>query len=166
MLIREITPQDAQNFISLIKRVEAKSNFMLMEAGERATSFEQQLKQLEEMEQQNNKTVFLAELEQGNLVGYLVAIGGSVKRTRHTAYLVIGIVEAYRGKGIGTALFQRLEEWALKQRISRLELTVVTQNNEGIALYKKSGFEVEGTKRNSLLIDGTFYDEYYMSKLL
>ncbi|MBT2697229.1 GNAT family N-acetyltransferase [Bacillus sp. ISL-40] len=96
----------------------------------------------------------------------MIAIGGSVKRTKHSAYLVIGILEEYIGQGIGTALFQCLEEWAINHNISRLELTVVTQNDSGVALYKKSGFEIEGTKRNSLMIDGTPFNEYYMSKLL
>ncbi len=42
----------------------------------------------------------------------------------------------------------------------------MTYNTAGIALYKKMGFEIEGTKRNSLFIDGKYVDEYYMSKLL
>ena len=50
------------------------------------------------------------------------------------------------GKGLGTALFQCLEEWVINHNISRLELTVVTQNDAGIALYKKSGFEIEGRR--------------------
>jgi RimJ/RimL family protein N-acetyltransferase len=166
MLIREIKHEDAENFINLIKQVETEANFMLMEAGERKTTPEQQRKQLERIEQQSNSTIFIAKQEEGKLVGYLIAIGGSVKRTKHSAYLVIGILEEYRGQGIGTALFQCLEDWAINHNISRLELTVVTQNDSGVALYKKSGFEIEGTKRNSLMIDGTPFNEYYMSKLL
>ncbi|NRD78592.1 GNAT family N-acetyltransferase [Bacillus sp. BRMEA1] len=166
MIIREIKPEDAENFINLIKQVETEANFMLMESGERKTTAEQQSKQLERIEQQSNSTIFIAEQEDGKLVGYLIAIGGSVKRTKHSAYLVIGILKEYRGQRIGTTLFQSLEEWAIRQNISRLELTVVTQNEAGIALYKKSGFEIEGTKRNSLIINGTPYNEYYMSKLL
>jgi len=59
-----------------------------------------------------------------------------------------------------------LESWALDNNIHRLELTVVAQNESAISLYKKLGFEIEGTKRDSLLIDGIFVNEYYMSKLL
>lgn len=44
MLIREIKIDDAENLINLIKEVEAKSNFMLMEPGERETTPEQQRK--------------------------------------------------------------------------------------------------------------------------
>ena len=51
-------------------------------------------------------------------------------------------------------------------QIHRLELSVVTHNEAGLRLYKKMGFKIEGTKRHSLLIDGEFVDEYYMSKLL
>jgi RimJ/RimL family protein N-acetyltransferase len=166
MLIREIQPVDAENFLCLIKQVESEAKFMLMEAGERKTTPKQQHKKLEHIKQQSNSTIFVAEQEKGKLVGYLIAIGGSVKRTKHSAYLVIGILEEYRGLGIGTRLFQRLEEWAINSNISRLELTVITQNEAGITLYKKSGFEIEGIKRKSLMIDDEFYNEYFMSKLL
>lgn len=165
MLIREIKIEDAEKLNSLIKDVEAKSDFMLMKAGERTTTPDELRKQIERICQQNNSTIFVAENDRV-LAGYLFAIGGSTVRTMHSAYIVIGLAERHRGQGIGTALFQQLDEWAKKKRISRLELTAVTENQAGVALYKKSGFEIEGTKRNSLIINGTFYDEYYMSKLL
>lgn len=69
-------------------------------------------------------------------------------------------------KGVGTKLFTKLEEWAKERAIHRLELTVMVHNIAGIALYKNMGFEIEGTKRHSLFIDGNYVDEYYMSKLL
>ncbi|MFJ7637849.1 MULTISPECIES: GNAT family N-acetyltransferase [unclassified Peribacillus] len=165
MVIREIRVDDAGDFINLVKDVEHTSEFMLMEPGERKATPEKQRKQLEAIEKQQNSTIFVAE-DEGKLVGYLMAIGGSVKRTNHSAYLVIGILEECRGKGIGTSLFQNVIKWASHHDISRLELTTVTQNEAGVALYKKFGFEIEGTKRNSLVIQGKSYNEYYMSKLL
>lgn len=165
MLIREIEITDAGNFINLIKEVEKQSDFMLMEPGERKTTPEQQRNHLERVKQQENTAIFVAEVK-SELVGYLLAVGGSVKRTAHSAYIVIGILQKYRGRGIGTELFNNVIKWASKQNISRLELTAVTKNAAGLTLYKKSGFEIEGTKRNSLIIDGRPFDEYYMSKLL
>ncbi len=136
-----------------------------MEPGERQITPKQQRKTLERMTQDSGSTIFVAE-ENDRLIGYLIAIVGSAKRTRHSAYLVIGILKACRGKGIGTALFQYLDSWAKEHMITRLELTTVTSNEAGLALYKKSGFEIEGTKRHSLIISGEFYDEYYMSKII
>jgi RimJ/RimL family protein N-acetyltransferase len=165
MVIREIHTEDAEELTNLIKEVEAHSEFMLMEAEERQTSVEQQRRMIERIQKQESAVILGAE-NKGRLVGYLMALGGSAKRTRHSAYLVIGILKDFRGQGVGTSLFQTVEKWADKHRISRLELTAVTQNTAGIALYQKSGFEIEGTKRNSLIINGEFHDEYYMSKLL
>ncbi|MBP0726569.1 GNAT family N-acetyltransferase [Bacillus sp. RG28] len=165
MFIREIKVEDAERFVELIKEVESKADFMLMEAGERKITSEQQRKQLEQIEKRNNSTIFVAEQEE-KLVGYLIVIGGSARRTKHSAYLVIGILKDYRGCGIGTKLFKQLEEWAKAHNILRLELSVVTQNIVGLSLYKKMGFEIEGTKRNSLIIDNKFFNEYFMAKLL
>ncbi|WP_110927769.1 GNAT family N-acetyltransferase [Bacillus massiliglaciei] len=165
MVIREISVEDAESFSNLIKEVEGNSDFMLMGKGERKTAPEQEKKRLEQVEKKNNSTIFVAE-EKGKLVGYIIAIGGSVKRTKHSAYLVIGILQEFRGKGIGTKLFEHVTKWAQASNISRLELSVVTENKAGIALYKKSGFEIEGTKRNSFIIDGRPYNEFFMAKLL
>ena len=165
MLIREIRVDDSENLINLIKEVESAADFMLMGPGERKTTPAQLRKQIEGLKQRENSTILVAEVEE-KLAGYLFAIGGSVKKNKHSAYIVIGLLEVHRGKGIGTALFEFVENWARPHAVSRLELTVVTENAAGIALYKKSGFEVEGTKRNSLLINGVFYNEFYMSKLI
>ena len=165
MLIREIRLEDAENLLFLVKEVESTSAFMLMEPGEREMTLEQQQKRIEILDKQKNSTLYVAE-EYGKLIGYLFVMGGSEKRTKHSAYLVIGILQEFRGKGIGTKLFDNATNWASKHNISRLELTVVTENESGVALYKKSGFDIEGTKRNSLMINDRAYDEYYMAKLL
>lgn len=55
-----------------------------------------------------------------------------MRRIRHTAYLCIGILKEYRGKGIATRFFDTIEEWARNSQISRLELTVLCHNEIGL----------------------------------
>ena len=165
MIIREIRTDDANSFTTLIKEIESNADFMLMEDGERKTTSEQQEKIIKRFEKQPNSTVLVAE-DNDKLVGYLIAIGGTAKRTKHTAKIVIGILSEYQGKGIGTKLFNSVAEWAKQQGLSRLELTVVKNNIAGVELHKKSGFEIEGTKRKSLIINDEPFDEYYMSRIL
>jgi RimJ/RimL family protein N-acetyltransferase len=165
MLIREIKPDDAESLVNLIKQVESESQYMLFESGERNIGTEQQEKRIESMKEEGNSIIFVAE-ENEELIGYLIAMGGNANRNKHSVYLVIGILTQYRGLGIGTKLFKQLEEWATEHSVHRLELSVVTRNEAGLRLYKKMGFDIEGTKRHSLYIDGEFVDEYYMSKLL
>ncbi|WP_414046701.1 N-acetyltransferase family protein [Macrococcus equi] len=164
MIIRKATNKDAEQLMNLIDHVESTSNFMLMEPGERNNSVEKQLKMIEHFSKQDNSNIFVA--DNGTLCGYLIAIGNTSLRNKHTAYLVIGVHEDARGQGVGTQLFEAVEKWANTVGITRLELTVVSKNEAGVRLYQKSGFEIEGTKRRSLKINEIFYDEYYMSKLL
>ncbi len=42
----------------------------------------------------------------------------------------------------------------------------MAHNTAGIALYKKQGFEIEGTRRHAYIINGQYVDEYYMAKIL
>ena len=63
-------------------------------------------------------------------------------------------------------MFEQLEKWALLNSITRLELTVVCTNKAALALYKKMGFKIEGIKENSMIVDGSYIDEYYMGKVV
>jgi RimJ/RimL family protein N-acetyltransferase len=165
MIIREVNTEDADGLVRLIQQVESESPYMLFEAGERKIEPEQQVERIEAIKKEGNSTIFVAE-ENTELIGYLIVMGGNAIRNKHSVYLVIGILSQYRGLGVGTKLFEELEKWAMVHQIHRLELSVVTRNEAGLRLYKKMGFEIEGTKRHSLLINGEFVDEYYMSKLL
>jgi RimJ/RimL family protein N-acetyltransferase len=165
MNVRHATVDDAEELAHLIVQVEKEAEFMLFEAGERALTPEQQRNQIEAMMNEENSTILVAEADE-KLVGYLVARGGRARRNKHTVYIVIGVLASYRGKGIGTMLFAELESWARAKGVHRLELTVVVDNQRAVSLYRKMGFEQEGIKQHSLLINGKYVDEYYMAKLL
>lgn len=165
MSIRHITLSDAQSLADLITQVENDSDYMLFEPGERQTSAEAQFKRIEAIQKEDHSAIIVAE-QNNRLIGFVMAIGGAAKRNRHSVYLVAGILKEHRGQGSGTMLFEELDRWAREQDIHRLELTAVIHNHAGIALYKKAGFQIEGTKKHSLMINGNFVDEYYMAKLI
>ncbi|RSK27204.1 GNAT family N-acetyltransferase [Bacillus sp. HMF5848] len=165
MRIREIHISDAENFASLTYEIEKSSQYMLWEADERKINYALQARKIEEINKSENSTIFVAEKD-NELIGFLFANGGNAKRNKHTVYIVVGILSHYRGQGVGIKLFDELEKWSKEHNIHRLELTVVTRNEAALLLYKKQGFEIEGTKRDSLFIDEEYVDEYYMSKLV
>lgn len=162
MTIRKAVPADAVQLAALMKHVE-DSNFMLFEPGERKTTAEQLEKRLAAI---GKDSVVLVAEEQAELTGYLFAMGEGVRRKQHSIYVAVGIRQSERGKGRGTDLFEALENWAAEQGIHRIELTVLEHNRAAIALYEKMGFEVEGLKRDSLRINGSYANELYMAKLL
>lgn len=58
-----------------------------------------------------------------------------------------------------------MNDWAEEKNITRLELTVICENEVAKRLYTNSGFEIEGIKRKSVCVDGECLDEYYMARV-
>lgn len=164
MKIRKIELNDSENFLNMLKQLDNETEFMLYEPGERrktVADIESFIKSSE-----NSNSLLLVVEDEGAIVGFLSADRGSLNRIKHSAYIVIGILKKYRSKGLGEILFSTMEKWAKESGITRLELTVIKQNEVGIKLYKKMGFKIEGLKENSILLNGVYVDEYYMGKLL
>ena len=163
MLIRTATRGDAEALLRLLGRLDDETRFMMYEPGERTATVQEQRGLLESI--LAGGTVLLAE-EGGRPVGFLEASRGAFRRNRHVAHLVVGVLGAHSGRGIGSALMQKAELWAREHGVHRLELTVMAHNAAAVALYEKAGFVVEGTRRHSMLVDGSYVDELYMARLL
>ncbi|MCG8353477.1 MAG: GNAT family N-acetyltransferase [Chloroflexales bacterium] len=163
--IRTIQESDAEAFLDLCLRLDVETAFMMLEPGERMRDVAAQRTRIADILASNNQTLLLAEHARA-LVGYLSARGGTCRRNRHSVHLVIGILQAFTGQGLGARLFAVLEDWAHERGLHRLELTVMVHNTAAIGLYHKLGFVIEGTRKDSLLVNGAYVDEYAMAKLL
>jgi putative acetyltransferase len=101
--------------------------------------------------------------------GQIVGNGGINRfqgRRSHAASLGMGVHDDFVGRGVGSALLgemvQVADDWL---DIRRLELTVYTDNEAAIALYRKFGFEVEGRLRQFAFRNGEYVDAYSMARL-
>jgi L-phenylalanine/L-methionine N-acetyltransferase len=87
-------------------------------------------------------------------------------RMRHVGSIGMSVRDDWQGRGIGTALMEAAldlaDNWL---NLTRIELRVYVDNAAAIALYKKFGFEVEGTHRHLAFRDGEFVDAYSMARL-
>lgn len=164
MTICELSKENAHDFLAMQLQLDRETSNMLFEAGERPNDISRVINSIDS-NRETGSVVFLVYIEE-KCVGFLVANRSNLKRIRHRAYIVIGVLNDYQGKGIGTALFDKLIEWAEGNNIKRLELTVMTHNHAAIKLYKKYGFEIEGIKKCSMFVNNTYVDEYYMAGVL
>jgi len=161
---KKIKKSDGKKYLKLMKKLDQETSFMLYEPDERKTTIKEMEQKIEKINARGG-VIIAAELE-NQLIGFITASRIPLKRVKHRVHIVVGVLKKESGKGIGTRLFEELIEWAKNNEISRLELTVMKHNERAINLYKKIGFEIEGTKKNSLIIDENFVDEYYMGMIL
>ncbi len=86
-------------------------------------------------------------------------------RRRHAGGIGMSVHDDWQRRGVGSALLgaalDLADNWI---GYSRLELTVYTDNAAALALYRKFGFEIEGTARRYALRDGELVDAYMMAR--
>jgi L-phenylalanine/L-methionine N-acetyltransferase len=94
----------------------------------------------------------------------LHATGTSLRR-RHVMGLGISVAQAAQGQGVGTALMAALCEYADRWlNTLRIELTVYTDNEVALRLYRRFGFEIEGTFKAYAMRDGFYVDAFAMAR--
>jgi ribosomal protein S18 acetylase RimI-like enzyme len=162
---RSAGPDDGAGLLTLKKGLDRESSFMLLESDERTEDSGDVAADLRSVAGAANCVVIVAETAD-QLVGYAEARGGGFRRNRITAHVVIGVLAAAGGQGVGSGLLRELELWAPAHGIHRLELTVMAHNHRARQLYERMGYTVEGQRRECLLVDGRLVDELYMAKLL
>lgn len=91
---------------------------------------------------------------------------GQQLRRRHAMGLGISVARAAQAQGVGTALMNVLCDYADNWlNTLRIELTVYTDNEIALRLYRRFGFEVEGRFTGYALRDGRYVDAFAMARL-
>ncbi|GAK02534.1 acetyltransferase, GNAT family [Geomicrobium sp. JCM 19037] len=165
MFVREVTREDAAPLARLLKDVDA-SNVMLYHPGERKARPDGLEKHIQNIQHTPHSRWFVAVNHNEALCGYVFMMGNDLRRTKHRAFVVIGVDERARGQGVGSQLMQHAETWAESAGVHRLELTTLVHNHAAISLYSSLGYEQEGIRYASLCIDDVYHDELYFYKLL
>ncbi|MBE6046927.1 MAG: GNAT family N-acetyltransferase [Clostridium sp.] len=165
MNIRTIQVSEVDMLFDLCVKIDNESSNMLFDKDERISLATQQKKGFTALLNDENSNIWIVE-DDNTFIAYLICVGNNINRQKHSAYIVMGVLNEFSNRGIGTLLLTNLINWAKEKSLKRLELTVRSDNNAALSLYKKMGFSIEGTKYSSLLIDSEFIDEFYMSKIL
>ncbi len=111
--------------------------------------------------------LYFAELD-GKLVGMIGFDKHKLTKLRHNAFLkTLFVLESYRGEGIGKMLIQKvLEKLTEDQEIKNIFTEIISTQTASIELHKKFGFEVVGELKDLFLIDGKYYSEYFLEKVI
>jgi ribosomal protein S18 acetylase RimI-like enzyme len=112
----------------------------------------------------NSHPHFVA-LDGDRVVGWCDVTPEDRPATRHCGVLGIGVLPEWRGRGAGRRLIESTLEAARAFPLARVELWVRADNPRALALYRKIGFEEEGRRRRTLLVDGVYYDDITMALL-
>ncbi|EAR7910962.1 N-acetyltransferase [Salmonella enterica] len=101
-----------------------------------------------------------------SVVGHLSIDVIQRPRRSHVADFGICVDAQWQNRGVASALLRAMidmcDNWL---RVERIELTVFVDNDPAVALYKKFGFEIEGTGKKYGLRNGEYVDAYFMARI-
>lgn len=107
----------------------------------------------------------LAEIA-GRVVGSLGVHRGSRAHVRHTAEFGVTVAPDARGVGVGRALIETAETWAVEHGVSRMTLSVFGHNEHARRLYLSMGYVEEGGERGGARFPEGSVDVVRMAKFL
>ena len=162
IIIREATAEDASSVLDYVQQVCTESDFLTFGPGEFEITEIEEKKILKKARETNNQLYMLG-LINGTIVTTLSFSGGQRNRIKHCGELGMTVQKHYWGIGIGSLMLDSLIAWAKDTNIiKKINLRVRTDNKRAILLYERKGFVKEGTICKEILIDGKFYDHYWM----
>ena len=104
-------------------------------------------------------------LAEGEVVGWCDITPKPRPVQQHVGLLGMGLVAAARSQGRGRALLEATIADAQMRGLSRIELTVFSDNLPAKRLYERVGFKVEGELKRDVLIDGIYKNSFCMALL-
>jgi RimJ/RimL family protein N-acetyltransferase len=166
-VIRRAIPSDASAFLSFMATAGGESDNLVTDASGLSFTVEKESAYLRSRLESKNCITLLA-FEGDALVGCIGCDTSPRARISHIGEIGITVLKAYWGKGIGRDLLSSLIAWAKDPAtgIRKLDLSVRSDNERAIALYRKFGFEEEGKISRLMQIDGVFCDGIRMALLV
>ena len=161
--IRHADPADAEQLTRLADAVSAEPQGWLISIAGEWRSAGDERRFLKALRRYPHAAVFVAEREDGALVGRLLVGRDPHPASTHVADVGLMVAFDARRQGVGTALMQAAVGWAREAGVRKLELHVFPWNDAAIALYEAFGFEREGFRKRHYRRGGEFVDAILMA---
>ncbi|HEU5404530.1 MAG TPA: GNAT family protein [Gaiellaceae bacterium] len=162
-MIRRSDPADAEQLTRLADSVSAEPEGWLISIAGEWRSAGDERRFLKALRRYPHAAVFVAEREDGTLVGRLSVGRDPHPASAHVADVGLMVALDARRQGVGTALLQAAVGWAREAGIRKLELHVFPWNDAAISLYEAFGFEREGFRKGHYRRGGEFVDAILMA---
>jgi RimJ/RimL family protein N-acetyltransferase len=161
LIISRAQKEDAKEMLAFLSVVGKETDFLLNDGTVRFT-IEQEEEFLDNKANDPLGGIFIGRVD-GELVGSFGLDTQPRERIKHNTTVGITILKKFWGLGIGNAFFTYIFDFARETGvIKNLWLSVRADNERGIALYKKFGFEEIGRHKNTIFVRDIYYDEILM----
>lgn len=156
VIIERARPEDAAALVEYLGVIGGETDNLTFGAEGPPVTPEEEAEFLRKQNASPRDLLILAK-ENGEILGD-AHVEALPRRMAHRGSIGITVRKAAWGRGIGTALLERLIAHAREQGLEILSLEVRSDNGRAIHLYEKFGFRKIGTFPGFLKVDGVDVD--------
>lgn len=157
--IRAARQEDLSGIVGAIRQVVSAGSYVEAESVAELLDHEEVLLRFNDIE---SRMFFVATVDDA-VIGWVHLRGSELEKLGHTATLTVGVLDEYRGRGIGGDLLRRGLEWASAEGYERIYQSVPATNESAITFLEHHGWSVEAIREGHYRIDGAPVDEVMMA---
>ena len=162
MEIRALEQSDIKSFLEFYQKLANENDYIKITPEEMSSKFEKEEHKI--VQKYNYKQIFIA-IDDNEIVGYIALKRLHFARLRHIAKFDLGVLEDYQeDENVGAMLVKYAQEWAKENKIKRLEIFVIDEDENLKDLLKDLDFEKEGKRKQTIMIENKYFDEVIMIK--
>ncbi len=159
VVIRQARESDLTGLVGAIRKAIDNKTYIVAENIADIVDHEDVLLRHNDLESR----VFFVATVNDDVVGWVHLNAPEIAKLGHTAELTVGVLEAYRGYGIGSRLLERGLEWATEHDYEKVYNSVPSTNEGAIVFLENHGWETEAVREDHYLIDGEYIDEVMLA---
>ncbi|MFB6086967.1 MAG: N-acetyltransferase family protein [Haloarculaceae archaeon] len=157
--IRRAREEDLTGLVGVIRQSIGDGTYVDAETVADVIDHEEVLMRSNEL---HSRIFFVATVD-NEVVGWVNIGTNETEKLDHTAKLTVGVLEEYRGHGIGSHLLERGLDWADDHGIEKLYNSVPAVNEAAIEFLESHGWETEAVREDHYKVDGEYVDEVMMA---
>jgi len=160
--IRQAREEDLTGLVGAIRETIGSGEYVDAETVLQVVEHEGVLLRHNELESR----VFFVATVNDEVVGWVHLKHPEMEKLQHVAELTVGVLEEYRGHGIGSHLLERATQWAQEQGFEKIYQSVPATNQVAIDYMTARGAEIEARREDHYKIDGEYVDEVMLARTL
>ena len=157
--VRRAREEDLTGLVGVIRRAIGDGTYVDAETVADVVDHEEVLLRNNELQ---SRVFFVATVDE-EVVGWVNLNTTETEKLDHTAKLTVGVLDEYRGRGIGGELLDRGVRWAGDSGYEKIYNSVPASNEPAIEFLKGHGWETEAVRADHYKIGGDYVDEVMLA---
>lgn len=160
--IRPATQDDLKGIVGVMRTVAQEGDYLVAESVVDLLDHEEVVFRHNDLE---SRIFFVATVDD-DVVGWVHLRSPNYEKLAHTAELTMGVLEDYRGHGIGSHLMERGLQWASENGYEKVYQSLPATNQDAIRFLEDNRWETEAIRKAHYKIDDQYVAEQMMGVML